>query len=199
MARLGLFGGTFDPPHIGHLILADEARMQLGLDKVLWVLTPFPPHKTGQKITPVVVRLELLQAALADNPTFEISEIDMQRPPPHYALDTVRLLRQAQPEAEWVYLMGGDSLADLPRWHEPQKFVLACDQIGVLLRPGRRPNLRLLEERLPGLTDRVRWIKAPQLQISSREIRQRLSQGQSARYYLPEAVHRLVEHYQLYR
>ncbi len=87
--RLGIFGGTFDPPHVGHLILADEARYQLNLDRILWVLTPFPPHKTSQKITDVDQRRVLLQAALDQNPNFELDTTDLDRPAPHYAVDTL--------------------------------------------------------------------------------------------------------------
>ncbi len=137
MLRLGIFGGTFDPPHIAHLILAAEAVDQMALDKVLWVLTPFPPHKTDKEITPCAQRLELLQAAIAGDSRFELSRVEIDRQPPHFALDTVTLLHQAYPGSRLVYLMGGDSLADLPVWYKPQQFVAACDEIGVMQRPGR--------------------------------------------------------------
>ncbi len=153
MTRLGIFGGTFDPPHVGHLILATEAQYQLQLERVLWVLTPYPPHKAGQSISPVDERFELLSASLEGNPDFELSRVDLDRPPPHYAVDTVALLRKTYPAAELVYLMGGNSLADLPTWHTPQAFVQACDEIGVMQRPGRAYNLPDLEVILPGLTE----------------------------------------------
>ena len=97
--RLGIFGGTFDPPHVGHLILATEAQYQLRLERVLWVLTPCPPHKAGQSISSVDERFELLYASLEGNPDFELSRADLDRPPPHYAVDTVELLRKAYPAA----------------------------------------------------------------------------------------------------
>lgn len=118
--RLGIFGGTFDPPHIGHLILAAEALAQLELDRVLWVLTPNPPHKTRRSLTPVALRYELLRAAFEADPAFVISWVDLDRPPPHYAVDTMRLLRQDHPRDRLVYLMGSDSLDDLPLWHMAQ-------------------------------------------------------------------------------
>src|SRR4030067_875751 len=96
--RLGVFGGTFDPPHQAHLILADEARHQLGLERVLWVLTPDPPHKEGQVISPWQVRLELLAAALDSDTAFEISMVDVERPPPHFAFETIQILQQRNPE-----------------------------------------------------------------------------------------------------
>ncbi|MCX8025419.1 MAG: adenylyltransferase/cytidyltransferase family protein, partial [Thermanaerothrix sp.] len=92
MSRLGIFGGTFDPPHVGHLILASEAADQLHLDRVLWVLTPDPPHKRGQPITPLAIRLKLVMAAIQEDPLFELSRVEIDRPGPHYAVDTLRIL-----------------------------------------------------------------------------------------------------------
>jgi len=197
--NLGIFGGTFDPPHIGHLILAAEAQDQLGLDRVLFVLTPNPPHKMGLPITPVEERLALLQAALDGAPPFELSRVDMDRPPPHYAVDTVCLLRESRPQARLTYLMGGDSLADLPTWHAAREFVQACDAIGVMLRPGRVVDLPALESHLPGVSARVRFIKAPLLDISSSHLRERMAQGRPFRYYLPDAVYRIILERLLYR
>ena len=197
--RLGLFGGTFDPPHVGHLILATEAQYQLQLERVLWVLTPWPPHKAGQPVTPVAERFELLGTSLAGNPDFELSRVDLDRPPPHYAFDTVELLRKAYPATRLIYLMGGDSLADLPNWHTPKAFVQACDEIGVMQRPGRDYNLTDLEVILPGLTARVRFIQAPLLEISSSRLRRRIAEGQPCRYYFLPAVYRLIQKRGLYR
>jgi nicotinate-nucleotide adenylyltransferase len=197
--RLGIFGGTFDPPHVGHLILATEAQYQLQLERVLWVLTPWPPHKAGQPITPVEERLELLYASLDGNPDFELSRVDLDRQPPHYAVDTVELLHKTHPSAELVYLMGGDSLRELPTWHTPQAFVRACDEIGVMERPGREFNLPELEQILPGLSERVRFIEAPLLEISSTRLRHRIADGEPCRYYFLPAVYRLIEERRLYR
>lgn len=199
MTRLGIFGGTFDPPHVGHLILATEAQYQLQLERVLWVLTPWPPHKAGQAITLVADRYELLCASLEGNAEFVLSRVDLDRPPPHYAVDTVGLLRKLYPGAELVYLMGGDSLADLPNWHTPQAFVQACDAIGVMQRPGREFNLTDLERQLPGLTSRVRFIQAPLLEISSSRLRRRIAEGETCRYYFLPAVYQLIQERGLYR
>lgn len=198
LMRLGIFGGTFDPPHIGHLILAEEARSQLDLARVLWVLTPNPPHKIGQAITALEDRLALLKAALADDPDFELSEVDLQRPPPHYAVDTMRLVGNQYPGAQLVYLMGSDSLADLPRWHRPQEFVLACDGIGVMPRPGKLADIDQLEALLPGIRQRVQLIDAPRLDISSSLLRQRMAAGLPFRYYLAPAVYQLIKERALY-
>lgn len=198
MHRLGIFGGTFDPPHIGHLILAAEALDQLSLKKILWVLTPYPPHKGDREITPWQQRLSLLQAALAGEPRFEVCRVDIDRQPPHFAADTVALLRQAHPNAQLIYLMGGDSLVDLPAWKRPQDFVTACDEIGVMLRPGKAVDLGALERALPGMADKLRFIHAPLLEISSSKLREKIAQGRAYRYFLPPAVYELIQQQKLY-
>src|SRR5512135_1764894 len=150
--RVGVFGGTFDPPHLGHLILASEARAQLHLDRLLWVLTSVPPHKLGQPITPLDDRLVMLRRALKDDPAFEISRVDIDRPGPHYSTDTMRLLREGNPGAALVFLIGEDSLRDLTTWHEPARLVAECDEIGVMGRPGVETNLTGLEAKIPGIS-----------------------------------------------
>ena len=199
MGRLGVFGGTFDPPHIAHLALAAEALRQLGLERVLWVLTPVPPHKPGHAITPVETRLELVRAAIRGEPRFELSRVDIDRPPPHYALDTVRRLRETYPGAELVYLMGGDSLRDLPNWHQPQEFVAACHALGVMRRPRTRLDLERLADSLPGLLDKVRFYNAPRLDISASDIRRRVHLGHPYLYMLPATVGEIIAAQGLYR
>src|SRR5690349_12305263 len=133
--RYGIFGGTFDPPHNGHLALAQAALAQLHLERVLWVVTADPPHKQGRPLSPVADRLALVEAAIAGQPHFVVSRVDIDRPGPHWAADTVALLKQQYPRVDLVYLMGGDSLRDLPTWGRPAE-LLAKAMLGVLLRPG---------------------------------------------------------------
>jgi len=197
--RIGIFGGTFDPPHLGHLILAAEAHYQCRLDRLLWVLTPDPPHKPDQKITPLEARLEMVQACIKDAPEFELSTIDMDRPPPHYAVDTVNLLRQARPGAEVLYLMGSDSLVNLHTWHRPLEFIQACDAIGVTRRSDEEIDMAALEARLPGLAEKVQYVVSMILGISSAEIRQRVVSGAPVRYYLHPGVHELIQERGLYQ
>jgi nicotinate-nucleotide adenylyltransferase len=197
--RIGVFGGTFDPPHLGHLILASEARAQLRLDRLLWVLTSIPPHKLGQPITSVEDRLKMLQIALADEPAFEISRVDMDRPGPYYSADTMRLLRQANAEAALVFLIGEDSLRDLTTWHEPARLVAECDEIGVMKRPGVQMDLSSVEAIIPGLAARVRFVDAPLLEIASHEIRRRAAEGRPFRYFVPVGVYEYIEQRQLYK
>jgi nicotinate-nucleotide adenylyltransferase len=196
--RIGIFGGTFDPPHVGHLILAAEARDQLRLERVLWVVTPDPPHKIGHGITPLATRLKLVQAAIAQDKQFEISRVEIDRPGPHYSADTVQILAQNNPQAELFYLMGGDSLRDLPTWMRPSQFVAALAGIGVMRRPQDAVDLARLERILPGITAKVCFIDAPLLEISSTSIRERVSGGRHYRYFLPPGVCELVETEQLY-
>ena len=197
--RLGIFGGTFDPPHVGHQILAMEAYDQLQLDKVLWVLAPNPPHKLGKKISSLELRIEMVQAAIDGDDIFEFSSVDIDRPGPHYVLDSMRILREQRPGAELVFLMGGDSLHDLPTWHKPDEFIDACDYLGVMHRPGEIIHLEELETRFPGLSAKVEFIEAPLLEISSNQIRSLAIGGKPFRYYLPFEVYKIVEAENLYQ
>lgn len=197
--RLGIFGGTFDPPHVGHLILAMEAFDQLHLDKVLWVLTPNPPHKIGKEITPTEIRLEMVEASIGDDPAFQLSRVDIDRPGPHYMRDTVELLRLEFPTASLVFLMGGDSLRDLPTWHEPLEFVRSCDHLGVMHRVGEKIDLDLLEKKISGISQKVEFIEAPILEISSQKVRQLVSLGKPFRYYLPPTVFEIIQFKGLYK
>jgi nicotinate-nucleotide adenylyltransferase len=199
MQSIGIFGGTFDPPHLGHVILATEARAQLGLERLLWVLTPDPPHKQGQSIAPLEQRLDMVKLAIADDPQFEISSVELDRPGPHYALDTVQILAGQNPGVNLIYLMGGDSLRDLPHWHRPADFISACHLIGVMRRPEDAVELGVLEESLPGLAAKVRFVDAPLLEIAAHEIRNRIAEGRPFRYFLPEPVYKYIDSHGLYR
>ncbi len=199
MQSIGIFGGTFDPPHIGHLILAAEAQAEFRLDRLLWVLTSDPPHKQDKVITSLPHRLAMVRLALADNPHFELSTVDIDRPGPYYAVDTLRILASENPEASLMYLMGGDSLRDLPLWHLPAEFVAACDAIGVLRRPGTAFDLEALEKVIPGIKQKVLFMDAPLLDIAARDIRQRVGQGRPFRYYLPEKVYEYILENELYQ
>ncbi len=197
--RLGIFGGTFDPPHLGHLILAAEALDQLRLDRVLWVVTPDPPHKRGEAHTPAPQRAALVYAAIGDNPAFVLSTVEMERPGPHYTVDTLRLLRQQYPREMLVFLMGADALLGFPSWRDPQGILSLVDEIGVMRRPGDVVDLSTVAARLPGIEAKVRVMRAPLLEIASREIRRRVAEGRPYRYYLPPAVTLLIERWGLYR
>ena len=196
--RLGIFCGTFDPPHNGHLALAAAARDELGIDRVLWVLAADPPHKQDRIISPASDRLDMVQAAIAGEPGFELSRVDLDRPGPHWTADTVALLGQQYPGDELVFVMGGDSLKDLPTWGRPQEIVDCCI-LGVLRRPGAQVDLPALEAVLPGLTAKVRFIDEPPLSVSGREIRERVSTGRSITGLVPPEVAGIIAERGLYR
>lgn len=197
--RVGLFGGTFDPPHVGHLILASEARSQLELTRVLWSVTPDPPHKQDQLITPLEHRLAMVKLAIEADPAFELSDIELNRPGPHYTLDTIKLLAEQNPGMEIVPILGGDSLNDLPTWHKPKELLFAAHWVGVMRRPGEETDLQELERELPGISSKIHYVDAPLLEIASREIRNRAATGKPFRYYLPEPVYEYIEKHRLYQ
>jgi len=197
--RIGLFGGTFDPPHLAHLLLASEAAYQLGLSRVLWLLTPDPPHKEDQVITRLEHRLKMLELTISDNPLFELSRLEIDRPGPHYMVDTVRLLAAQQPDAQIALLIGGDSLHDLPTWRSPLELSSAVHQIGVMRRPGDSVDLFALEEILPGLTAKVRWVDTLLQDISSSEIRRRAAGDEPYRYYVLPPVYQYIREHNLYQ
>jgi nicotinate-nucleotide adenylyltransferase len=201
MAReqIGLFGGTFDPPHVGHLILASEAYSQLGLDRLFWILTPDPPHKQDQSITSVEHRLAMVKLAIEDNPSFELSRVELDRPGPHYTVETLKLVAEQNPDAEIIPIIGGDSLQDLPLWHQPKELLYAAHWIGVMRRPGEETSLEALERELPGISSKVHYVDAPLLEIASREIRSRIAKGKTFRYYLPPSVYEYIQQHHLYQ
>lgn len=198
MQSIGIFGGTFDPPHIGHLILAAEAQSEFKLERLLWVLTPDPPHKQNKAVTSLSYRQAMVELALAGNPDFELSRADMDRPGPHYAVDTVKIIAGQHPGARLMYLMGGDSLRDLPTWHDPAGFLAACDSIGVLRRPKARADMDALEKKIPGIGKKVCFMDAPLLDIAAHDIRERVAQGRPFRYYVPEKVYEYILENRLY-
>jgi nicotinate-nucleotide adenylyltransferase len=196
--RIGIFGGTFDPPHVGHLILAEECRSQLQLDLLLWAVTDNPPHKRYTNVSPIEQRVALVEKAIHGNPAFLLSRIDIDRPGPHYAIDTMNLLHKEYPDSQLFYLMGGDSLHDLPTWQRPQDFLRVCDGIGVMRRHEDDVDLESLEKVMPGISKKVNIVEAPILEISSKQIRQRIAEGMGYRYYLRDAVYQAIHDLGLY-
>lgn len=196
--RIGILGGTFDPIHIGHLILAEEARDQLNLSVVYFVPAGDPPHKRDRRLAPVAHRLRMVELAIAENDCFRASRVDADRPGPHYTIDMVNIFKaQLPPGGELYFLMGYDSLADLPTWHQPQELVAACHLVA-LTRYNVPLDWQALEERLPGIQERVTLLDMPELEIASQHIQERLRRGRSIRYLVPDAVCRYIRKYALY-
>jgi nicotinate-nucleotide adenylyltransferase len=198
MERLGILGGTFDPPHIGHQSLAEASLRQLRLAGVLWVLTPDPPHKDRPDIAPYAFRREMVQAAIAMNPAFTLCEVESERPGPHYMVDTITILRERNPGAEYTLLLGEDSLRDLPTWNRPQDLLALCD-LAVLRRPDRKADLAALENLLPGIGARTTFLDAAPVDISSTEIRERIRRGEGIAGLVPPAVENIIRRESLYK
>jgi nicotinate-nucleotide adenylyltransferase len=197
IGRLGVFGGTFDPIHLAHLVLAEQAREQLRLDQVLFMPAFIPPHKMGRTLSPPKVRLEMAELAVAGHPNFEVGDLELRRTGPSYTVDTLRTLREQHPSAELFLLLGGDSLADFPTWREPRE-ILSLAKLGVMKREGSPPP-----EQPTGweaeLAERVTFIEAPLLAISGTDLRRRVSEGRSIRYFVPAAVEAFINANKLYQ
>jgi nicotinate-nucleotide adenylyltransferase len=197
--RLGIFGGTFDPPHLGHLILAEVAADSLDLATVLFVPAADPPHKAAATIRASAAhRLAMVERAVAGNARFAVSRVDMDRPGPHYSVDMLRLLRAQYPGVEFFFLIGSDSLRDLPTWSRPAELVRLA-ALGVMRRPGSMPDLGELERRIPGLRQQVCWIDAPLIELAASQLAASIAAGHSVRYQVPDAVRAYIEEHSLYR
>ena len=192
--RLGLFGGTFDPIHLGHLILAEQCREACRLDKVWFVVTASPPHKAGDR-TPVSHRLEMARIAVAGHPAFEVSEIEAKRPGPHYSVETLRALHADRPSDDLFFLIGGDSLADLPQWREPDG-IARLATIVVVNRPGAADPAGL-PDLGPG-TNPLACVIVPPIGIASSDLRRRLAEGRTVRYMIPRGVEAYIDAQGLY-
>jgi nicotinate-nucleotide adenylyltransferase len=197
MERLGILGGTFDPPHNGHLALATRSLRQLRLSSVVWVLTPDPPHKDLPDITAYIVRREMLETAIAGNPAFILSEVESERPGPHYMVDTISILQERNPKAELTLLLGEDSLRDLPTWHRPTDILALCE-LAVLRRSDRKADMVTLETKLPGIGARTTFLDAAPLDISSTGIRDRIRHGETVAGMMPDAVEKIIRRKSLY-
>lgn len=197
--RIGIFGGTFDPIHIGHLILAEEARFQLALDRVYLVPAGNPPHKQKRNLTAIAHRLMMAELATADMPGLWVSRVDADRPGPHYANEMVQCLRQQMgAAAHFFFLMGMDSLRDLPSWRQPQWLIQQCTLV-VLTRHDIAIDWTRLEEALPGLRERVILLDMPELEIASHILRERIRKGAPICHQVPRPVEAYITKHGLYQ
>lgn len=174
--------------------------MALRLDRVLFVPAGDPPHKQGYAILPVAHRLSMVRLAIADNPAFDISTVDIDRPGPHYTVDTVHLIRDdwGTGANETYFIMGVDSLAHLLTWHQPVRLIKLC-RLAVVARPNYRADLAELEAALPGISRRLDWVEMPVLGISSSDLQRRVRKGCSIRYQVPASVAAYIAERRLYR
>jgi nicotinate-nucleotide adenylyltransferase len=199
--RIGIFGGTFDPVHLGHLIVAEQAREQARLDQVWFVPSARPPHKQEMPITPFDRRVEMLELATAGRSDFLVETIEKERPGPSFTVDTLADLKRVYASHDFYLILGSDCLPDFHIWREPQRIV---SMAGLLV--ARRPDapawtveqlaesLGLSVEQAP-----LEWIQSPLIEISSRDLRRRAAEGRSLRYLVPHAVEVLIREKKLYR
>jgi nicotinate-nucleotide adenylyltransferase len=189
MNKVGIMGGTFNPIHNGHLFLAEQAYEQLGLDKCLFMPSKNPPHKKEQEITSSEHRLNMVRLAIRDNPHFEASTIELDREGMTYTADTLKLLTSKHPNTEYYFIVGADSLLQMPQWKDPQTVF----RLSTIAAAGRNHlSEDILNQQIRGLKEeydaRIILLQMPDLEISSADIRDRIADGKSVRYYLPEQV-----------
>jgi nicotinate-nucleotide adenylyltransferase len=200
--RIGVFGGTFDPVHLGHLIVAEQCREQTGLDQVWFLPSARPPHKLSRTLSAFSHRAEMLALALAGNPAFRVEELEKDRPGPSYTADTLDELARLHPGNEWCLLLGADTLADLPQWHEPARIVASASLL-VAARPGSAIlSVEQLRDGLHLPTNaplRVKFAHAPLIDISSTDLRRRVGGGRSIRYLVPRSVECYIQAKGLYQ
>lgn len=197
MTRLGLLGGTFDPPHYGHLLAAQEAAWQLKLERVLFLPARQNPLKEGETATAVADRCEMVSRAIADNPLFELSRLDMDRPPPSYSVDLLQMLQA--PGRELFFLVGADILPELPRWHAPNEILRLARLVAINRPESPLPDIAALEAALRGARERVDLVVIPGVAVSARLLRARVAAGQPIRYLTPPAVEQYIRERGLYR
>lgn len=196
--RIGFFGGTFDPPHNGHLMIAHKAIDELGLDEVNFVPSRQPPHKRDEKITPIEHRVEMVRLAIQGNPRFLLSYIDVDREGPTYSVDSLRTLRDGWHESTEIYfLMGADSLASILSWHKPEELIRMC-KLAVFARPGFNADIVELESKLPGIRERTVFMNTAPMDISATEIQRRVHAGESIKEMVPEIVEKYIKANRLY-
>ena len=201
MSRVGVLGGSFDPPHAGHLMIAQEAGERVGLDTVLFVPAGEQWLKEGQDVAPATHRLAMTHLLVGAEATFAVSDVEVTRPGPSYTVDTLRILReQSPPDTEFFFILGEDAVADLPRWHRPQELVSLCEFIAMpRMSQAGRPDLSAAYAAIPGLKERVNILEdAPRMDISSSRVRQLLASGSDLRGVVPNPVVKYITARRLY-
>ena len=197
--KIGVLGGTFDPIHLGHFVVAEEVRAKLGLAEVLFVPAGQPWLKASRPISPAKHRVEMVNLAIAGNPHFKLSTSEVDRPGPSYTVDTIHILQQQLgSEAKLFFLLGSDALSELLQWKEPWRLIQIC-QLVAFTKPGfTLPSLELLESVIPGLSQHVTFVEVSQIDISATVIRSRVVQGASIHWLVPQAVERYILEQGLY-
>lgn len=197
--RIGILGGTFDPPHVGHLWLASLAADTMQLDRVIFMPAAQPPHKQGRSISPIVDRLLMTRLAIGGNDRFELSTLEVGRTGPSYTVDSVEELRRTYDDAALFLIMSVDSLAQIDGWHEPERLLSLIEWL-VGPRPGTPPpDPEQLHQRFGAAADRIHLLDGPSLDVSATVVRERVAAGRTIRYLVPQAVEELIVERGLYR
>lgn len=189
---VGLFGGTFNPPHLAHLVIAEAVRDQFGLDEVLWMPSRNPPHKDDADIAPAACRLAMTRLTVQDNPSFRVSKMEMEREGPSYTVETLRQLQEHRPSASFSLIIGGDSLRTFDEWHRGHEIIERAPLIVY-------DRFHEGSEEPLSFRDRVHFVDAPMIDISSTDIRARCRKGRSIRYMVPESVRNYIRKHGIYR
>lgn len=201
VSRIGILGGSFDPPHAGHLMIAREAQQRVGLDRVLFIPAGEQWLKEGQDVAPASHRLAMTHLLVGSTADFAVSDMEVTRPGPTYTVDTLRdLCENSPPETEYHFILGEDSVADLPRWHNPQELVILCRFIAMPRVDGAgRPDLAAAYGAIPGLREKVTILEeAPRMDVSSSSVRDMLRSGANLRGVVPEAVLKYIAAHRIY-
>lgn len=196
MSRIGVLGGTFDPIHLGHLILASFAADDLSLDRVLFMPAQTPPHKIGESVSPAAHRMAMINRAIDPDPRFQVSHLDMSGDRPSYTSELLERMAAIEPDAEIFFLIGADSLRDFPSWHEPNR-ILERARLGVARRPGTVIDDLVLDA-LPALRNRTTVFSSPLIDISSTGIRERVGSGKRISWLVPRDVETYIREQSLY-
>jgi nicotinate-nucleotide adenylyltransferase len=197
--RVGIFGGTFDPIHIGHLVLAEQCREQCQLDEVWFVPAAQPPHKRDAVISPAKARCEMIEFAISGQPQFQLCTAEIDRAGPSFTVTTLEQLHSKHPDHELFLLIGADSLRDLPLWREPRK-ILELATVVAVNRGGRpEPDRTMINDRLGSdIHSRLRFVEMPGIDVSASDIRRRVASGRSIRYLVPRAVETFIHQRNLF-
>jgi nicotinate-nucleotide adenylyltransferase len=199
--RIGILGGTFDPIHMGHLIVAEDIRQKMGLSEVLFIPAgrPWLKIKEGKPVSPAEHRQAMVKLAIASNPFFKVSTVEIDRPGLSYSIDTVLELKAKLGAGAGIYsIVGPDALAEFPQWKDSARLMEICQVVGIG-RPGHaKADLRKLERSVPSASKSIMLIDVPQIGISSTDIRNRVAQGLSIRYLVPDAVEKYIAEHKLY-
>ncbi|AQU02488.1 nicotinic acid mononucleotide adenylyltransferase [Dehalococcoides mccartyi] len=197
--KTGILGGTFDPIHTGHLILAEEVKKRLGLDEIIFIPTGQPYYKADKAISPAADRLNMVKLAISGKPYFRVMDIEIKRSGPTYTADTLNDLKLILPEkTELYFILGWDNLEALPRWHKASEIIRLCQLVAVPRIGQAKPDVDELDDKLPGLQQSLIMLSKPEVDVSSSLVRERLENGQGVEHLVPEAVAAYIKEHGLY-